>query len=268
MAILLTGATSGLGRWLAPRLAETGEPLFVHGRDQSKVDDVLADLRGKRPDVRAEGVVADLASLTEVRDLAERVAARGDLRVLVNNAGVGFGVKGQERELSADGFELRWAVNYLAPVALTTALLPSLRANPPARVVNVGSLGQAPIDFDDLRMDHDYDGTVAYRRAKLALSAWTFDLAEQLRPDGIAVNCLHPATFMDTGMVQLAGITPVSTVDEGGAATLRLILDDVGTGHFFNGVHRARANPAAYDPRVRVRLRAVTDEALSRCAGS
>jgi NAD(P)-dependent dehydrogenase (short-subunit alcohol dehydrogenase family) len=257
MAILLTGATSGLGRWLAPRLADTGEAVLVHGRDPSKVEATVAELGG-----RAEGFVADLASLAQVHSLAEEIARRGDLRILVNNAGIGFGGPGSERELSADGFELRWAVNYLAPVALARALLPSLRANRPARIVNVGSLGQAPIDFDDLRMDRDYDGTLAYRRSKLALAAWSFELAEQLQDDGIAVNCLHPATFMATAMVTGAGVTPISTVDEGGAATLRLIVDDVGSGGFFDGQRPARANRDAYDPAVRAKLRQVTDTVL------
>ena len=258
MAILLTGATSGLGRWLASRLAATGETVLVHGRDPSKVEETMAGLDG-----RAEGYVADLASLTEVRELADAVARRGDLRTLVNNAGLGFGSPGKGRELSADGFELRWAVNYLAPVALTRALLPSLRANGPARIVNVGSLGQAPIDFDDLRMDHGYDGTLAYRRSKLALAAWSFELADELRDDGIAVNCLHPATFMATGMVAEAGINPLSTVDEGGAATLRLIMEDVGTGGFFDGQRPTRAHRDAYDPGVRARLREATEAALA-----
>jgi NAD(P)-dependent dehydrogenase (short-subunit alcohol dehydrogenase family) len=258
MAILLTGATSGLGRWLAPRLAATGETVLIHGRDPSKVEATVAALGGD-----AQGYVADLSSLAEVRRLAGAVADRGDLRTLVNNAGLGFGTAGSGRELSVDGFELRWAVNYLAPVALTRALLPTLRANRPARIANVGSLGQAPIDFDDLRMEHGYDGTIAYRRSKLALAAWSFELADELRADGIAVNCLHPATFMDTGMVVQAGINPRSTVDEGGAATLRLIVDDVGTGGFFDGQRPARAHPDAYDPAVRMRLREATEAALS-----
>ena len=94
-------------------------------------------------------------------------------------------------------------------------------------IVNVGS-GQVPIDFSDLRMDRDYDGTVAYRRSKLALAAWTFQLAEELHDSGVLVNCLHPATLAFDGMVREAGVTSVSTVDEGGEATLRLILSPPG----------------------------------------
>jgi len=260
--VLLTGATSGLGQWLAPRLADAGMTVLLHGRDEAKVRAGVAAVRAAGG--QAEGHVADLASLAECRRLAGDVAARGDLDVLVNNAGIGFGAPGGEREESRDGFELRWAVNYLAPVAITRALLDTLRANAPADIVNVGSGGQVPIDFADLQSQKHYDGTVAYRRAKLALAAWTFQLAEELRDSGVRVNCLHPATFMDTAMVAEAGITSKSTVDEGGVATLRLILRPSGTGKFYNGVREARAHPDTYDPAIRAQLSAATDEALAQ----
>jgi NAD(P)-dependent dehydrogenase (short-subunit alcohol dehydrogenase family) len=259
-AVLITGATSGLGAWLVPRLAEAGLTVLVHGRDQAKVDRGVAAVRDA--DGRAEGYLADLASLAGCRQLAASVAARGELNILVNNAGVGFGAPGAARELSDDGYELRWAVDYLAPVAITRALLDILRANAPARIVNVGSLGQQPIDFDDLRMDRDYDGTVAYRRAKFALAAWTLDLADELAGQGVSVNCIHPATFMDTAMVDEAGVPPSSTVEDGGRSTLRLILDVETTGDFYDGSRLARAHPDAYDPTVRAKLRAETDAAL------
>jgi NAD(P)-dependent dehydrogenase (short-subunit alcohol dehydrogenase family) len=260
-SVLITGATSGLGEWLVPRVAAAGLTVLVHGRDQARIDRRVAEVRAAGGS--AEGYRADLASLDDCRRLAADVAARGDLGVLVNNAGVGFGAPGGGRELSRDGYELRWAVNYLAPVAITRGLVATLRANAPARIVNVGSLGMYPIDFDDLRMDGDYNGTVAYRRAKLALAAWTFDLAGELAGAGVTVNCLHPATFMDTHMVRESTVDPRSTVQAGGEATLRLVLGDApGTGEFFDGSRPARAHPDAYDPQVRARLRAATDEML------
>jgi NAD(P)-dependent dehydrogenase (short-subunit alcohol dehydrogenase family) len=259
--VLLTGSTSGLGAWLAPRLAEAGLTVLMHGRDPAKVRAGVEAVRAGGG--RAEGLVADLSSLAECRRLAAEVAARGDLSILVNNAGIGFGAPGSGRETSRDGFELRWAVNYLAPVALTRGLLDTLRANAPADIVNVGSAGQLPIDFDDLAGEHGYDGTVAYRRAKLALAAWTFDLAERLADRGVRVNCLHPATFMATTMVTEAGVPPASTVEDGGAATLKLILRPEGTGKFYNGLREAHAHRDAYDPAVRSALRAATDKALA-----
>ncbi|MDG6104326.1 Rossmann-fold NAD(P)-binding domain-containing protein [Dactylosporangium aurantiacum] len=136
--------------------------------------------------------------------------------------------------------------------------MPTLTANAPAKVVNVGSLGQVPVDFDDVELTRGYDGVTAYRRAKLALAAWSFDLAEELAGRGVTVNCLHPATLMDTQMVRDHGAPPRSTVREGGEATLRLILHEEGTGGFFDGQRPARAHPDAYDPEVRRRLRALT----------
>ncbi len=259
-AVLITGATSGLGRWLAIELGKLGRTVLVHGRDAARVDETVAAVRAVGGE--AEGYLADLAELAACARLARDVSARGRLGVLVNNAAVGFGAPGAGRSLSTDGYELRWAVNYLAPVALTRGLLDTLRASAPSRVVNVGSVGQAPINFDDLRMDREYSGIVAYRRAKLALAAWSFDLAEDLAGTGVSVNCLHPATLMPTGMVIESEVRPLSTLDSGGAATLRLIVDEVGSGHYFDGMREARAHPDAYDPEVRSLLRRATDQAL------
>jgi NAD(P)-dependent dehydrogenase (short-subunit alcohol dehydrogenase family) len=227
----------------------------VHGRDPDKVAALVGELRASGT---SEGFVADLANLKDVERLAAEVAGRSDLTVLVNNAGVGFGERGGGREVSADGYELRWAVNLLAPVRLTRALLPTLKANAPSRVVNVGSGGQVSIDFDDLQMEQHYDGVDAYRRSKLALAAWTFELADELAGTGVTTNVLHPATFMDTQMVRDYGQEPHSTVEQGGEATLRLILDETGTtGQYFNGTRKAQAHPDAYDPAVRAKLREV-----------
>jgi len=258
--VLVTGATSGLGTWLAHRLATEGATVLAHGRDRAKVEQLVKDLGGQ-----ARGYVADLASLADTRRLAGEVAGQGDLTVLVNNAGVGFGAPDAPKETSADGHELRWAVNYLAPVLLARELLPVLTANAPARIVNVGSLGQVPIDFDDLEMAGHYDGIDAYRRAKLALAAHTFDLAEELDGTGVTVTCIHPATFMDTAMVREYGAAPLSTVDEGGEALLALVSGPqhaATSGVFFDGLRPARAHPDAYDEAVRRRLRAVTEAAL------
>jgi len=121
-AVLITGATSGLGRYLAQQLVSSGWQVLAHGRDQARVADLSAELGGG-----ARGFVADLASLSEVRDLAARVRAEVPrLDVLVNNAAVGFGAPGEGRRVSADGHELRFAVNYLAPVLLTRLLVPLL----------------------------------------------------------------------------------------------------------------------------------------------
>jgi NAD(P)-dependent dehydrogenase (short-subunit alcohol dehydrogenase family) len=259
--VLITGATSGLGRYLAGELAGSGWQVLAHGRDPGRVADLTAELGGG-----ARGYVADLASLGGVREFADRVRSEVPrLDVLVNNAALGFGAPGEGRQVSADGHELRFAVNYLAQVLLTRQLVPLLSASAPARIVNVGSLGQVPFVPEEAEFEAGYNGVDAYRRSKLALAAFTFDLADELAAAGVTVNCLHPATFMDTGMVRLGGITPVSTVEQGGEATMRLITDpalDGVTGQFFDGLKTARALPQAYDREFRAQLREVTDRML------
>jgi len=269
-AVLITGATSGLGRYLARELAASGWQVLAHGRDPARVAELTAELGGGAPGPGggARGYVADLASLDRVRELAARVRAEVPrLDVLVNNAGIGFGAPGEGRQVSADGYELRFAVNYLAPVLLTRLLVPLLTESAPSRVVNVGSLGQVPFDPADAEFEHGYNGVDAYRRSKLALAAFTFDLAAELAAAQVTVNCLHPATFMNTAMVTEGGITPVSTVEQGGEATMRLITDpalDGVTGQFFDGLRTSRALPQAYDRQFCAQLAEVTDRMLSQ----
>ncbi len=262
---LITGATSGLGRYLARQLASSGWQVLAHGRDPARMADLTAELGGGE-----RGYVADLAWLGGVRELATQVRAQVPrLEVLVNNAGIGFGAPGEARQVSADGHELRFAVNYLAPVLFTRLLVPLLTASAPSRIVNVGSLGQVPFDPADAEFEAGYSGVDAYRRSKLALAAFTFDLAGELAAAQVTVNCLHPATFMNTAMVTRGGITPVSTVEQGGEATMRLITDralDTVTGQFFDGLRTSRALPQAYDRQFRTQLGEVTDRMLSQAA--
>jgi NAD(P)-dependent dehydrogenase (short-subunit alcohol dehydrogenase family) len=259
--VLITGATSGLGRYLAFELVRSGHLVLVHGRDPGRTGRLVDELRTEGT---AEGFVADLASLAQVRELGDRVAAAHPrLDVLINNAGVGGGSRGSGRELSVDGHELRLAVNYLAPVALTRALLPALRAGAPSRIVNVGSAGQEPLDFDDPELTRGYSGVSAYCRSKFALAAHTFTLAEELTGTGVSVNVLHPATYMDTAMVREGGITPWNSVADGAPGVLALAARDLGTGGYFDGTVPSRAHEAAYDPELRKRLAVVTDQLLA-----
>jgi NAD(P)-dependent dehydrogenase (short-subunit alcohol dehydrogenase family) len=205
---------------------------------------------------------ADLSSLDEVRRLADDVlAGEQRLDVLVNNAGIGTG-EGR-RETSADGFELRFAVNYLAGFVLTERLLPLLERSAPARIVNVASAGQQPIHFDDVMLERDYSGVRAYGQSKLAQIMHAYDLADRLGPDaGVTATALHPATYMPTKMVR----SPRSTLGEGVEATRHLVdgADVAGvTGRYFNGLHAARPDPQAEDPAARRRLRDLSAELTS-----
>jgi len=249
--VLVTGATDGLGRALAKRLAGEGATVIAHARSEARGRDALADLLDGSGDVRL--VVGDLASLKAVRALADQVPDRLD--VLVNNAGIGFAGARQESE---DGYELRFAVNYLAGFLLASLLRERLVASAPARIVNVASAGQQAIDFDDVMLERGYDGARAYRQSKLAQIMHAFDLAEELTASGVTATALHPATFMDTKMVIDTGVTPASTVQQGLEATWRLVADpsvEGVTGAYFNGTREVRADAQAYDLDARRRLR-------------
>ena len=115
-------------------------------------------------------------------------------------------------------------------------------------------------------MDNHYTGAQAYYRSKFALAAFTFDLAEELADSGITVNCLHPASLMNTHMVRESLIPPMSTVASGVAAVMNLATGPIGgtvTGRYFDGRTEARAHQATYDPAVRSRLRTVTAKLLA-----
>jgi NAD(P)-dependent dehydrogenase (short-subunit alcohol dehydrogenase family) len=194
-----------------------------------------------------------------VRRLADEVQRDHDaLDVLVSNAGIGTTLPGDGARMeSADGYELRFAVNYLAGFLLTRLLEPLLKAAAPARIVNVASAGQMPIDFDDVMLAHGYSGTRAYCQSKLAQVMATFDLAERLRDGGVTANALHPATYMPTKIVLDARGSALSTLEEGVEATARLAADpdlDGVTGRYFNGTQEAQADAQAYDADARRRL--------------
>ena len=199
--ILITGSTDGLGRETAGALAERGATMLVHGRDGERAERVAAELRERTGNDGHRAYVADLARLDDVRLLAAELAEENDrLDALVNNAGIAM--RDSERRLSGDGHELTFAVNYLSHFLLTELLLPFLVRSAPARIVNVASVGQAPIDFDDPMLERGYEGFHAYAQSKLAQIMFTFELAERLNPLEVTVNALHPATLMDTKMVR------------------------------------------------------------------
>ena len=256
---LITGSTDGVGRMVATRLGEDGWRILVHGRDRTRGDEVVAEI--KAAGGSAEFLQADLSVLAEVRRLASAVQQTTKrLDLLINNAGIGSGGPQGTREESADGHELRFAVNYVSGFLLTHLLLPLIKNSEPARIVNVSSLGQQAIDFDDVMLTHDYSGMRAYRQSKLAQILFTIDLASELDGTGITVNALHPATFMNTAMVRQFG-TPMSTVEEGADAILKLAMSpdlERRSGLYFNGQREAKADAQAYDAEARQRLRTLS----------
>ena len=248
---LVTGSTDGLGREVARRLAAEGAHVIVHGRNVERGQAVVAEIAaaGKGS---ARFYRADFASLAEVRRLAGEI--RRDytrLDVLVNNAGLIV----PRREVSKDGYEMQFAVNYLSGYLLTYSLLPLLEKGTSPRIVNVSSLAASPIDFTDVMLERGYSSNRAYGQSKLAQVMFTIDLAQELKGKGIVVQALHPATYMDTNMVRSAGGTPRSTVEEGAAAVMNAIATSAPSGSFFIGQKVGTPNAQAADADARRQLR-------------
>ena len=265
--VLVTGATSGLGRELALRLGARGDHVIVHGRNVERGAEVVDAINAVGPG-NARFFRADFASLAEVRTFAETLLADYDrLDILINNAG--FGSAPDERWVTEDGHEYRFQVNYLSTFLLTHMLMPRLLDSTPSRIVNVSSGAQTPIDFDDVMIENNFSGRRAYAQSKLAQIMFTHDLADDLAGTGIVVGSLHPATYMPTEMVRRLGATPRATIAEGADAVMQVVdSDDFESGQYFSGLNPTRANDQAYDPQARARLKRLS-QALTgiRCRG-
>lgn len=189
--ILITGSTDGIGLLTARTLAEAGHRILLHGRSPERLAAAAAQLGGD-----CETYAADLSDLAAATDLAARVAARHDrLDVLINNAGVYK--TAQPRR--ADGMDLRFVVNTLAPWVLTRALLPRIPSQ--GRIVNLSSAAQAPVDPAAMAGQRPLDDFAAYAQSKLALTIWSQDLARRL-PDGPAVIAVNPGSLLASKMVR------------------------------------------------------------------
>jgi NAD(P)-dependent dehydrogenase (short-subunit alcohol dehydrogenase family) len=259
--VLVTGSTDGLGRELALALAADGAHVIVHGRNaergQAVVDEITKAGKGS-----ARFVAADFASMQAVRDFADTIAGTTPrLDLLVNNAGIAFN-KDQARRESADGHELQFAVNYLAGWVLVNKLRPNLAAAAPSRIVNVASGSASAIDFDDVMLERPGASARGYGQSKLAQVSMTVELAPAFAADGITMISLHPATLMNTTMVESLGIPPRSTVAEGRDHVMGLIkAPTLEAGAFYlNGEPVAPMDPQPGDAEARRRLVALSEE--------
>jgi NAD(P)-dependent dehydrogenase (short-subunit alcohol dehydrogenase family) len=198
--VVITGATSGIGRIAAEALAAMGARIVLVARDRSRAEETLARLKERGAGVAHRAHFANLSQLAEVRRVgAEIGAAEPRIDVLINNAGNIFGTRG----VTEDGLERTFATNHMAYFVLTDALRERLAAAAPARVVNTASdahRGQL-IDFNDLQMARGYTARGAYGRSKLCNILFTRELARRLAPSGVTANCLHPG-FVATNLGQ------------------------------------------------------------------
>ena len=259
---VVTGATAGIGKETALALAKMGATVVMVARDAAKSARTVDEIEKAAPTATVDVVLADFASLAAVREAAGEIGKRyRAVHVLVNNAGVA----NKHRTLSADGFELTFAVNHLAPFLFTRELLPLLRSGTPARIVTVASAAEAhgAIDFDDLQSEKRYRGFAVYGKSKLANVLFTYELASQLSGSGITANCLHPGTVATDMLRQLPWlvftvISPFLLTPEQGAMTQVYLassphVEGVSGGYYVKG-KAARSSPRSYDVGARKQL--------------
>jgi NAD(P)-dependent dehydrogenase (short-subunit alcohol dehydrogenase family) len=268
---LVTGATSGIGKATALRLAGLGATVIVVARDAARGEQACAEIRRRVPGARAEGMTADISSLAQVRLLAEQVLARHErLDVLVNNAGI----ISMRRELTAEGFEKTFATNHLGPFLLTNLLRGLLERSAPARVVTVASdvHGQVrTIAWDDLPRGVQGRGN-AYPASKLANVLFSAELARRLAGTGVTANCLHPGFIRTSIGREVSGLLGAGVWlllrfrpgPETGAETSVYLASSPEvaevTGGYFVNCKRAEPSVLARDAQAAARLWALSEE--------
>ncbi len=190
--VVMTGATSGIGASAAESLARAGGRILFTARNKRKGQDTLAALLRANPDAAHEMVLADLTTLAEMTRAGETLAAKArEVHLLINNAGAIF----PERELTADGLEITFAVNHMAYFVITECLRPALAAG--ARIVSTASMAHRSgrLDMADMALERVGAASysmASYGRSKLCNILWTRELARRLEGTGITANCFHP----------------------------------------------------------------------------
>jgi NAD(P)-dependent dehydrogenase (short-subunit alcohol dehydrogenase family) len=252
--VMITGSTDGLGRAVAFDLAEKGYSLILHGRNENKGKDLVAEIIKETGNTDLFYYNADFAHIDQIKQLAQTVIQHHkELNVLINNAGLGVE---SQRRVSADGYEMIFQVDYLSTYILTKLLTPLLESSAPSRVVNVASAGQAPLNFADPLLEKHWDGVQSYCQAKLAQIALAVEWGSSLLQKGVTINALHPASYMPTKIVTHM-FRPQSTVEDGVASVVNLVtnpsLNKV-SGKYFNRLSETRAQSQAYDAGARAQL--------------
>ena len=262
---LITGATSGIGAVTARVLAQQGAALLLVGRNPDKTRAIVDQLQDQTGNRNIVGLLADLSSQQQIRQLAQQVRDQTPrLDVLVNNAG-GIWMKRQE---TVDGLEMTFAVNHLAYFLLTHLLLDVLKASAPARIVNVASRAHqgARLDFDDLQNRRRYSGWRAYTQSKLANVLFTYELARRLAGTHVTANALHPG-FVATGfggnngwkgrLWQFVARFLAISSEKGARTILYLATSPEGegvSGKYFDQEQAVPSSPASYDASAAERL--------------
>jgi NAD(P)-dependent dehydrogenase (short-subunit alcohol dehydrogenase family) len=264
---MVTGASSGIGKETAKALARIGATVVMVGKSRERGEVARREILAQVPNASLELMAVDFSSLKAVRELASEFKSRYQrLHVLVNNAGtIPAG-----REISADGFEMQFAVNHLAPFLLTNLLLDVIKLGAPARIVNTSSgiHSRGKIDFDNLQAERGYSLFGAYGRSKLANVLFTYELAQRLKGTGVTANCFTPGmTKTDLGrhirgpsgfFFRHMGKSP----EEGARTAIYLAsspeVEGV-TGKYFSSCREVRSSDSSHDESLARRLWQVSE---------
>ncbi|NLR94356.1 SDR family NAD(P)-dependent oxidoreductase [Flammeovirga agarivorans] len=260
--ILITGSTDGIGKSTAFKLAEEGHTLYLHGRNSKRLNQLIDTIKEETNNNNIYGFVADFADLSDVKRMSDEVQKGVKyLDVLINNAGV----FNSPISYSKQGYDIRYAVNYLAPYLLTRELLPLLNLGQQSRIINLSSAAQSEVSYDVLMGKQPSNANASYAQSKLALTMWSYYLAHQL--EGITVISVNPGSLLNTKMALEAYGQHWSPVDKGANILYDLALSENHAAHngdyFDNDAGRyAKAHPDTYNESAVNQLIDVTNKIL------
>lgn len=269
--VLITGATSGIGKETALELARKGAKVVIHGRNPERVASTVLEIQKTTGNAQVDALIADLSSQSEIHRMADEFLSRyNQLHVLINNAGAIF----MKRLVSVDGLEMTFALNHMSYFILTQRLLPILKASASARIINVSSAAHfgATLNFTDLQNVRGYNGWKAYSQSKLANLYFTYELARRLENSGVTANALHPG-FVATGFgknngrflstlfefSQLMAVSPQKGAETSIYLASSPELNGM-NGKYFVNKRETPSSPISYNEQIARRLWSVSEE--------
>ncbi|TXF89044.1 SDR family NAD(P)-dependent oxidoreductase [Neolewinella aurantiaca] len=261
--IFITGSTDGIGLLAAKKLAAAGFNIILHGRNARKLDAVKVEVSKESAGGSISGYVADLSDLKAVGEMAEAVISdHPKIDALINNAGVLLADSPRDE----NGLDIRFTVNFLAPVLLTRKLLPALKAADAPRVISLSSAAQSPVSIAALQGSVALADQAAYAQSKLALTIWNSAMAAQY--GDIVFIAVNPGSLLNTKMVKEAYGKHWAPADKGADILIDLVTDNKHlskTGAYFDNDRGSysRAHPDAYDQDTIDELMQVTDQLLN-----